>query len=141
MPSVPFVHYRRITYSECTLGNHVYYSRYLDLLEEARGEFFRAAGWPLLRLQGEGIAFPVRECRLRYEAPARYDDVVAIELFIVELDRLWVKFGFVIRNETGVSLVDGQTDHICASLHEKPRRMPREVMVALEPFVSRNPSP
>lgn len=135
MSRSPFVHHRRITYSECTIGNHVYYSRYLDLLEEARGEFFRSIGWPLLKLQADGIAFPVRECRLRFEAPARYDDVVAIELWIVELNRLWLKFGFAIRNEAGELLVDGQTDHICASTEEKPKRMPKEILSALEPFM------
>jgi acyl-CoA thioester hydrolase len=134
MPPTPFIHRRRITYSECTIGNHVYYSRYLDLLEEARGEFFRSIGWPLLKLRGEGITFPVRECRLRYEAPARYDDVIAIELWIIELDRLWLKFGFAICGAKEELLVAGQTDHICASTDEKPKRMPKEVLAALRPF-------
>jgi acyl-CoA thioester hydrolase len=134
MPPTPFVHRRRITYSECTIGNHVYYSRYLDLLEEARGEFFRSIGWPLLQLQDEGIAFPVRECRLRFEAPARYDDVVAIELWITELDRLWLKFGFAIRGASNELLIKGQTDHICATTNEKPKRMPKELLEALRPF-------
>ena len=31
-----FLHRHRVTYAECTVGNHVYYSRYLDLLESAR---------------------------------------------------------------------------------------------------------
>jgi len=140
MLASPFIHRRRITYAECTVGNHVYYARYLDLLEEARGEFFRFVGRPLLELQGAGIAFPVRECRLRYEAPARYDEVVAIELWLVELDRLWLKFGFTIRGPQGKILVTGQTDHICASAGEKPRRMPKEVLAALEPFVRHEPA-
>lgn len=134
MSPPPFIHHRRITYSECTIGNHVYYARYLDLLEEARGEFFRSIGWPLLKLEGEGIAFPVRECRLCYEEPARYDDVVAIELWITELDRLWLKFGFAIRNDGGELLVVGQTDHICASTEEKPKRMPNALLERLKPY-------
>lgn len=110
----------------------MYYSRYLDLLEEARGEFFRATGWPLLKLQAEGIAFPVREARIRYDTPARYDEVVTIELWIVGLDRLWLKFGFAIRNDAGEMLVTGQTDHICASVDEKPRRMPKELVTTFQ---------
>ncbi len=54
-----FKHHYRVLYSECTVGNHVYYSRYLDILEAARGEFFRQAGAPLLALQESGTAFPV----------------------------------------------------------------------------------
>ena len=41
-----FRYIRRVTYAECTLGNHIYHARYLDLLEAARGEFFRQLGLP-----------------------------------------------------------------------------------------------
>jgi len=46
--SAPFRHIYRVVYADCTLGNHIYYSRYLDILEAARGEFFRHLGVPLL---------------------------------------------------------------------------------------------
>lgn len=59
MPATPFVHVHRVTYAECTLGNHVYHSRYLDILEAARGEFFRALGHPLLAWQERGVLFPI----------------------------------------------------------------------------------
>ena len=39
--AVPFRHPHRVSYAECTVGNHVYHSRYLDWLEAARGEFIR----------------------------------------------------------------------------------------------------
>ena len=48
----------RVPYALCTLGNHVYYSRYLDILEEARGEFFRHLGQPLLAWQEATPSFP-----------------------------------------------------------------------------------
>ena len=44
-----FVHRHRVTYSECTVGDHIYHSRYLDLLEAARGEFMRHAGQPVAK--------------------------------------------------------------------------------------------
>ncbi len=128
MPSRKFVHRHRITYSSCTVGNHVYYARYLDLLEEARGEFFRELGEPLLKLHAEGVEFPVRECRIRYEAPARYDEVLAIELWLTHLDRLWVKFGFAIRNDKGELIAEGQTDHVCVDSDQKPKRMGRPLL-------------
>ena len=39
-----YSHLHRVTYGDCTQGNHVYYGRYPYLLEEARGEFFRYLG-------------------------------------------------------------------------------------------------
>lgn len=71
-----FSYIHRVTYAECTLGNDIYYARYLDMLEAARGEFFRQSGLPLLQLQEQDTAFPVVECRLRYKSPARYGDVL-----------------------------------------------------------------
>lgn len=135
MSSAFHVHRRRITYSECTVGNHVYYSRYLDLLEEARGEWFRTLGFPMIELQSQGFAFPVVAVRIEYLAPARYDDVLSIELRINVLTRLRLNIGFAIRKDPDETLVTGRTDHICASIEERPRRMPVELFRALEPFV------
>src|SRR5215469_5100900 len=53
-----FSHMHRVLYAECTLGNHIYYSRYLDLLEAARGEFFRSLGVSFLKWQEQGTIFP-----------------------------------------------------------------------------------
>ena len=57
MSAPVFRHTHRVSYAECTLGNHVYYSRYLDLLEAARGDFFRQLGSPLLHWQERDVIF------------------------------------------------------------------------------------
>src|SRR5580698_381569 len=94
MAATVFQHEHRVTYAECTAGNHIYYSRYLDLLEAARGEFFRHLGAPLLKLQQQEIIFPVIECRVRYLAPARYDDVLAIEVRPTAVERVRLNFAY-----------------------------------------------
>lgn len=67
-----FQHPHRVLYADCTLDNHVYHTRYLDLPEAARGEFFRRLGVPFLDRQEQDVIFPVIEARLRYQSPARY---------------------------------------------------------------------
>ena len=62
-----FRHTHRVTYAECTVGNHVYHSRYLDLLEAARGEFIRSLGPTVLHWQEKDVIFPVIEARLRFQ--------------------------------------------------------------------------
>ena len=52
-----------------------------DILAAARGEFFREMGLPLLELQAQDTIFPVAECHLRYKTPARYDDVLTVEIW------------------------------------------------------------
>jgi len=125
----------RVTYSECTAGNHVYYARYLDILEEARGEFFRHAGRPLTRLQEADTLFPVIEARLRYRGAARYDDLLTIEVAVAELAKVRLAFSHRILTESGRLLVEGSTVHACTSREEKPKRIPVELVAALSPFL------
>ncbi len=128
--AVPFIHSHRVTYAECTVGNHIYYSRYLDLLEEARGELFRSLRIPLKELQERGILFPVIEARLLYRAPARYDDLLEIQFVKIELTGARLNFGCVI-SCGGKTLVEAETFHVCANLSEKPQRIPPDVREAL----------
>jgi acyl-CoA thioester hydrolase len=130
-----FKHEHRVTYAECTIGNHVYYARYLDILEAARGEFFRRSGIPLLLLQEADTAFPVIELNIAYNGPARYDDVLTIELWISEMKGIRLSFGFTILNPSGDRLVEGETRHVCAGLGEKPKRIPNELLERFQPFV------
>ena len=126
----------RVTYAECTLGNHVYYARYLDILEAARGEFFRSLGQPFLRWQNEEVLLPVIEARIRYRKAARYDDVLTIELVVTELGRVRVAFGGRMLDESGESIIEATTVHACTGLDEKPRRLPDALREALQPFVT-----
>ncbi|MFO1478097.1 MAG: thioesterase family protein [Verrucomicrobiota bacterium] len=130
-----FVHSHRVAYSECTVGNHIYYSRYLDLLEAARGEFFRHLGCPLLDWQAQGVVFPVIECRLRYKAPARYDDVLSIEVRPVFAEKIRLNFGSRILNQSGALILEAETHHVCTDLQDKPRRLPPELLVKLAPWL------
>lgn len=122
-----FVHRHRVTYAECTVGNHIYHSRYLDLLEAARGEFLRSLATTVLHWQNHDAIFPVVEARLRYKAPARYDDLLAIEVWPALVDKIRVNFGHRILNQDGKLILEAETFHVCTGLNEKPRRLPEEL--------------
>lgn len=131
-----FRHTYRVVYADCTLGNHIYYSRYLDILEVSRGEFFRHLGVPLLQLQAQDTLFPVVECHLRYKAPARYDDILTIELSIALAQGARLNFGFRILEEEKVLILEGETFHVCTGLNEKPKRIPEELVAKLNNFLT-----
>jgi len=130
-----FQHQHRVLYGDCTVGNHVYYSRYLEMLEGARGEFFRHLGCPLLGMQEAGTAFPVIGLQMSFKGAARYDDLLTIELCVNEMGGIRLSFGFRILNAAGALLAEGQTRHVCAGLDEKPRRLPKELLEKLRPFL------
>ena len=118
-------------YADCTVGNHVFYARYLDVLERARGEFFRQIGKPMLHLQEAGLTFPVVECRLKYLAPARYDDSLIIEVSVTEAKGVRLNFRHRILDQNARCLVECETLHVCASLEGKPRRLPADLAALL----------
>ena len=130
-----FRHAHRVTYAECTVGNHIYYARYLDLLETARGEFFRSLAAPLVLWQARDVIFPVIECRLRYKTPARYDDLLTIETWLTTAEKVRLTFAHRIVNQAGVVILEAEIQHVCAALNEKPKRLPEELKVLLHPYV------
>ncbi len=131
-----FRHTHRVTYAECTVGNHIYYGRYLDLLEAARGEFFRHLGAPFLQWQQADTIFPVIECYLRYKAAARYDDVLAIEVWITQMEKVRLNFAYRILNQENSLLVEGETRHVCASLQDKLKKLPEDLVARLRPWLA-----
>ncbi|MGH8022314.1 MAG: acyl-CoA thioesterase [Limisphaerales bacterium] len=134
-----FVHNHRVTYAECTTGNHIYHARYLDLLEAARGEFLRSLGTTVLSCQNQNMIFPVIEARLRYRHPARYDDLLNIGVWPTMVDRVRVNFGHRILNQNGRLILEAETFHACTGLDEKPRRLPDELAQKLKDYQHNNP--
>ena len=137
MSAQVFLYPHRVTYSECTLGNHIYYARYLDILEEARGEFFRHLGAPFLHWQQQDVLFPVIECRVLYRAPARYDDLLTIELWLAALEKVRLNFAYRVVKPEQVEVLLASTFHVCAGLDEKPKRIPPELCRTLEVYLKK----
>jgi acyl-CoA thioester hydrolase len=137
MPEIFYCEHR-VTYAECTVGNHIYYARYLDLLESARGEFFRHLGKTLKELQNEDVIFPVVECRVRYKSPARYDDVLTIEISPTTAQGVRLNFTCRILNQENKIIVEAETFHVCTSLSEKPKRLPEDLAEKLKPYLAQS---
>ena len=130
--SEPFRHLHRVSYAECTVGDHIYHSRYLDLMEAARGEFLRSLGVTVRSFQDADFIFPVIEARLRYRFPARYDDWLTIEVRPILVERVRLNFGHRILNQDGKLILEAETFHACTSRDEKPKRMPEAFVAQLK---------
>ena len=135
----PFRYPHRVSYADCTVGNHVYHSRYLDWLEAARGEFIRSLGQTVLQWQERDVIFPVIEARLRYKSPARYDDLLMIEVWPAAVERVRLNFAHRIVNQDGKLILEAETFHVCAGVNEKPKRLPEELAEKLKPYLPCTP--
>lgn len=136
MPHQTFSCTQRVSYAECTVGNHVYHSRFLDILERARGEFFRSLNCSFLDLQEEDVIFPVTECELKFRAMARYDDLLTVELWLTQLGRARFSCAGQIRNAAGAMLFESIAHLGCTTREGRPRRMPAHLSDALKEYVA-----
>ncbi len=70
----------RVYYQDTDAGGVVYHANYLAFAERARTEALRAQGAAHMELLAEhGVLFVVRRINLRYQRPARLDDVIRIQ--------------------------------------------------------------
>jgi len=129
--NLPFVWKHRVTYSDCTAGNHVYYGRFLDILEAARGEMFRAGGTTFLELQENDTVFPVVECRLKYKGPAHYDEVLDVAVWLTAAHGVRLEFRYRITGARGAAILEGETLHACTTVAGKLKRVPQAITALL----------
>ena len=101
----------RVTYHDADIMGHAYYSRYLVWFEMGRTEWIRDFGVSYRELERRGILLPVRECHVRYHAPAMYDDVVTIVTQAKELTRTRLEFACRVEQADGALVAEGSTMH------------------------------
>lgn len=127
----PFRYQHRVIYAECTIGDHIYHSHYLNLLEAARGEYIRSLGATVREWQERDVIFPIVEARLKFKSPARYDDLLTIEVRPTLVSGVRVNFGHRVTDQSGKLILEAETFHVCTSFKEKPKRLPPELAAQL----------
>ena len=72
----------------------------------------------------------------QYKKPARFNDLIKVELSIEELKEKSVKYGFrIVNQETGVLLANGYTVIVAADKQTaKATQIPSEIVEKLKPF-------
>lgn len=83
----------RVLYGDTDKAQVVHHARYLDYLEAGRLEFLRHHGLDYREFEARtGLGMPVVEARLRYRAPARFDDLLDVETWVSVCSRAKVVF-------------------------------------------------
>jgi len=122
----------RVIYGDSDQMGVVYYANYLRFFEAGRNEFIRAKGLRYRDFEDRyGLVLPVAEANVKYLSPARYDDLLTIEVTLAEARRASARFTYRIVREDGVLLATGHTVHACVDRGGKVKRMPPELVAAL----------
>lgn len=123
----------RVIYGDTDAMGVVYYGTYLRFLEIGRAELLRARGKSYREVEEQGYLFPVAEVKVRYTAPARYDDLLEIATRVGEVTRASVRFDYrITRAADGLAIAEGHTVHPCLSLEtRRVIRLPPELVTLL----------
>jgi acyl-CoA thioester hydrolase len=109
--------------------NNVVYLRWFEI---GRAEWLRKRGSTYKEIEKTGFQMPVVEAFLKYREPARYDDLVELEVETDDLRAASIKFKYAIRR-AGVLLCDGYTMHACITSAGKVSRFPDNLLTLLRP--------
>jgi acyl-CoA thioester hydrolase len=119
----------RVIYGDTDQMGVVYYANYLRFFEAGRNEFIRAKGLRYRDFEARHrLALPVVEAAVRYQVPARYDDLVAVETSLSEVRRASARFDYRLVRDDGALLATGHTIHACVDLEGRLQRMPKELL-------------
>ena len=124
------IHQIRVIFGDTDQMGVVYYANYLRYFESARSDYWRTLGRSYREVEARGLGLPVVEAHCNYRRPARYEDLLEVELELTELRAVSMRFGYVIRRGDEV-LADGYTRHAVVSTAGKPTPLPADLRADL----------
>lgn len=125
----------RVRYADTDQMGYVYYGNYAMYYEVARTESLRNLGFTYKELEDGGVMMPVLENYSKYHAPARYDDLLTVKVFVKEKPRIKMIFDYEIYNESNTLINTGQTTLVfLKEENRKPCMMPEVLEKVLSPF-------
>jgi acyl-CoA thioester hydrolase len=104
----------RTLYADTDRSTVVYHANYLRYFELGRASLMRDAAYPYREIEADGYVYPIVEMGVRFREPLRYDDPMWIHTRPSELERVRLRFDYLItHSETGAEVCRGFTLH-CA---------------------------
>ncbi|GJM28777.1 MAG: thioesterase [Cyclobacteriaceae bacterium] len=125
----------RVRYADTDQMGYVYYGNYGAYYEVARVESLRNLGYAYKDLEAQGIMMPVLENHSRFLKPAKYDELLRIEVTLKQPPSVRIKFYYRIFNEQDQLIHTGETLLAFVKVNTgKPCRPPEILLKLLSPF-------
>ena len=119
----------RVRYAETDAMGVVHHAVYPVWMELGRSDLLRSMGQGYAEWEEQGVFMAVGELRVKYRAPARYDELVAVRTWVKAAGRRKVVFGYEVSRD-GVRLAEGESVHLVTGPDGRSRVLP-EAMLAL----------
>ena len=115
------IYERKINYYETDAMQIVHHSNYIRYMEESRTYSLAKVGLPYSKMEEEGVLIPVLGVNCQYKHPARYEDVILVDVKVKEYTGVKIKMEYEITNkETGELILTGETKHCFTDANLKP---------------------
>ena len=119
----------RVRYAETDAMGIVHHAVYPVWMELGRSDLLRKMGQGYSEWEAQGVFITVAELRVKYRAPARYDQEVSVRTWVKQAGRRKIVFGYeVTRDDT--RLAEGETVHLVMGPDGRNRTLP-DAMLAL----------
>ena len=116
----------RVRYPECDPMGYLHHSIFLQYFEMGRVELLRSLGHSYADLERDGVFFVVAKVEVKYKAPARYDDELALTTKIVRQTHVKIEHAYELkRGETLIA--EAQTTIACVGRDGQIRQIPENL--------------
>lgn len=95
----------RTLYADTDRSQVVYHANYLRYFEFGRASLMRDAAYPYREIEASGYVYPVISTGLDYFRPLLYDEAMRIHTRPAELERVKLRFDYVITHEPSGDIV------------------------------------
>jgi acyl-CoA thioester hydrolase len=122
----------RVRYAETDKMGVVYHSNFVIWFEVGRVELLRQLGFQYSEMEAEdNCHIPVVDLRVRYKAPAQYDDEIVVRTQIKNVRSSLLHFSYeVFREGDRTLLATGETMHIIVNNKLERTALPEKYMQA-----------
>ncbi len=125
----------RVRYGETDKMGYVYHGNYPQYYEVARVEWMRSLGMSYKEVEDDGIIMPVIDMRLKYLAPAFYDEELLIRASVREMPATRILFHYEVFNQTGKLINEGENTLVFVNAEtRRPQRLPERMKLKLLPY-------
>ena len=118
----PFTYQLRVRYAECDPQGVVFNAQYLAYFDVSLTELWRAAFGSYQAMLDRGVDVVVGEAQVRFQAPARFDELLTLAIAVTHLGTTSVVSEHRISRD-GELLVEGTMRHVlveCEGLTKTP---------------------
>ena len=111
----------KVNYYETDKMGITHHSNYIRFMEEARMNFLSEIGYPMTRLEAEGITSPVVSVNCEYKHPTTYSDEIEIEVTLTQYTGVKLSLSYVMKNiNTGVVVAVASSTHCFIDANGRP---------------------